>query len=117
MSPDRVEHLRAQLGGPHDGALLRFSLGNALLSRGETDAAVAQLRAALAFERNYSAAWKALGAALTQMGAHAEAMAAYRNGIATAEARGDKQAEKEMRVFLRRLERGDAPAPMPSHDG
>ena len=33
------------------------------------------------------------------------AKAAYRDGIAAAEARGDLQAVKEMRVFLKRLER------------
>jgi hypothetical protein len=33
------------------------------------------------------------------------ALAAYRDGIAAAHARGDKQAEKEMTVFARRLSR------------
>jgi len=31
-------------------------------------------------------------------------MTAYRRGIAVAERRGDRQAAKEMHVFLRRLE-------------
>ena len=35
----------------------------------------------------------------------ADAMDAYRRGIAAAEAKGDKQAAKEMTVFLRRLEK------------
>jgi hypothetical protein len=32
-------------------------------------------------------------------------LAAYRQGIAVAEARGDKQAAKEMGVFARRIEK------------
>ena len=33
MNADLIARLRAQLGGPRDGALLRFSLGTALLSK------------------------------------------------------------------------------------
>ena len=50
----------------------------------------------------YSAAWKALGRVL---GESAEAMEAYRKGIEAAGLKGDRQAEKEMTVFLRRLEK------------
>ncbi|MGA9421873.1 MAG: tetratricopeptide repeat protein [Rhodanobacteraceae bacterium] len=105
MDSGLVKRLSDQLGGPRDGALLRYSLGNALLAQGDATAAVMQLRQAVAFDRNYSAAWKSLGVALARSGEHDAAMAAYRDGIAVAKARGDKQAEKEMRVFLRRIER------------
>jgi cytochrome c-type biogenesis protein CcmH/NrfG len=53
----------------------------------------------------YSAAWKLLGRALADTGALSDALAAYRQGIAAAEARGDVQAAKEMRVFARRIEK------------
>ena len=100
-----IDQLRAQLGGPRDGALLRFSLANALLIDADPLAAIDQLRAALQFDPHYSAAWKLLGITLTQSGDLQSAADAYRNGITVALARGDKQAEKEMRVFLRRLEK------------
>lgn len=101
--------LRKQLDGPRDGALLRFSLGNALLAEGDIAAAVVEFRAATAFDTNYSAAWKLLGNGLNASGERSAAMAAYARGIEVAEARGDKQASKEMQVFLRRLEKqGDA---------
>ena len=59
---------------------------------------------------NYSAAWKLLGKALAESGAAAEALEAYERGIAVAEARGDKQAAKEMTVFARRMRKRQPPA-------
>jgi predicted Zn-dependent protease len=100
-----IAGLRAQCGGPRDGALLRFSLGNALLGDGQPAEAAAELRRALDFDAGYSAAWKLLGKACLAMDDQAGAAEAWRRGIAVADQRGDKQAAKEMSVFLRRLER------------
>lgn len=100
-----LDQLRALCGGPRDGALLRLSIANALLQAGERDSAIAQLREALRFDPEYSAAWKTLGRVLADGGEVRAAIAAYRDGIAAAHKRGDKQAEKEMVVFLRRLEK------------
>jgi len=97
--------LRALLDGPRDGALLRMSLANALLADGNADEALEQLRRALQFDADYSAAWKLLGRLLTERGDSAAAADAYCAGIAAAEQRGDKQALKEMQVFLRRLQK------------
>lgn len=103
MNPDFIARLRAQVGGPRDGALLRFSLGNALLGNGDAVGAATAFREAIAFDANYSAAWKMLGRALADNGDSAGAIATYEQGIAVAGARGDEQAAKEMGVFLRRL--------------
>ena len=103
MEPDFIARLRAQLGGPRDGALLRFSLGQALLAHGDAAGATAALREAVAFDAEYSAAWKLLGRALEARGDQADAIAAFEQGIEVAHRRGDSQAEKEMAVFLRRL--------------
>jgi predicted Zn-dependent protease len=103
MSAALIAGLRAQCGGPRDGALLRFSLGNALLGEGQAADAAEELRRALAFDAGYSAAWKLLGKACLAMGDREAAAAAWRQGIAVAQQRGDKQAEKEMTVFLRRV--------------
>lgn len=100
--PQRIAALRAQLGGPRDGALLRFALGNALLDAGDAAAAVVELRAALDFDGNYSAAWKLLGKALLAHGDAAAAATAWQHGIDAAHARGDVQAAREMQVFIRR---------------
>ncbi|WP_266169133.1 tetratricopeptide repeat protein [Dyella subtropica] len=105
MSEALIASLRAQCGGPRDGALLRFSLGNALLGIGEMTAAAEELRRAVAFDPSYSAAWKLLGKACQALEHREDAADAWRHGIEAARQRGDKQAEKEMTVFLRRLEK------------
>ena len=101
----RLDSLRALCGGPRDGALLRFSLGNALLADGDAPAAIDELHRAVAFDPTYSAAWKLLGKACLDAGQAQAAAEAWRSGIAAAAQRGDKQAEKEMGVFLRQLEK------------
>ena len=88
-----------------DNALLRFSLGNAYLSEGKPQRAAEHLRAAVAQDSQYSAAWKLLGRALAEAGETEEAIEVYTHGIAVAEHKGDVQAAKEMRVFMRRLQK------------
>jgi Tfp pilus assembly protein PilF len=86
-----------------DSALLRFSLGNEYISIEEYDTAAEHLARAVELDRNYSAAWKLLGRSLTNTGRESQAISAYREGIAIAEQKGDRQAAKEMTVFLKRL--------------
>ena len=93
------------LDAGRDNALLRFSLGNEYLKSGDAASAAEHLRAAVKHDPGYSAAWKLLGRALETSGSLTEALAAYREGIAVAERKGDKQAAKEMAVFARRIER------------
>ena len=102
MNP-RIESLEKMLGGPRDSALLRFSLGNEYLKAGDSARAGKCFREAVDRDSQYSAAWKALGKALADGGHHADALAAYECGITVAEAKGDIQAAKEMKVFARRL--------------
>lgn len=107
MNP--VERFEAMLAAGKDTPLLRFGLGSHYLKAGEPQRAVEHFRAAVAQDRGYSAAWKFLGQALAGSGSPVEAIAAYREGIEAAEGKGDKQAAKEMTVFLRRLEKDRAP--------
>ncbi|HEX4857915.1 MAG TPA: tetratricopeptide repeat protein [Usitatibacteraceae bacterium] len=100
-----TDNFEKMLAAGKDSPLLRFSLGNEYLKAGEATRAVAHLAEAVRQNPRYSAAWKLYGKALTEVGDAAAAMAAYREGIAAAEAQGDKQAAKEMVVFLRRLEK------------
>jgi Tfp pilus assembly protein PilF len=100
-----IENLEALLENGTDNSMLRFGLGNAYLKAGDMARAAEHLRVAIAHDPGYSAAWKSLGRALMELGQPAEAARAYRDGIAAAEAKGDKQAAKEMTVFLRRVER------------
>jgi len=102
---ERFEKLLAQ---GQDTAILRFSLGNAWLAE---DPARAALHFARATELDpmYSAAWKMLGKACAAQGDTAGAIGAYTRGIEVAEARGDIQTAREMRVFLKRLSTSQAP--------
>jgi predicted Zn-dependent protease len=104
-----IADFEKMLAAGRDNALLRFSLGNEYLKAGQPADAATHLRRAVEQDPKYSAAWKLLGRALTEAEAWDDALAAYREGIAVAEARGDKQAAKEMGVFMRRIEkRGEA---------
>ena len=108
MASASVESLEKLLGTPRDGALLRFSLGMEFLKADNAPKAVDYLRDAVARDHGYSAAWRALGKALEAAARPDDALQAYRSGIAAAQKKGDKQAEKEMTVFARRIEKRTA---------
>jgi len=91
------------LASGKDGALLRYSLGNEYFKAGDARRAAEHLQRAVALDPGYTAAWKLLGKALAGAGRREDALAAYREGIEVARRKGDKQAEKEMAVFARRL--------------
>jgi tetratricopeptide (TPR) repeat protein len=99
-----ISNLEKLLGTPRDGALLRYSLGLEYEKAGRHEDAAAQLREAVARDPLYSAAWKALGRLLADSRPQ-EALDAFRQGIEAARRKGDRQAEKEMAVFARRLEK------------
>jgi Tfp pilus assembly protein PilF len=103
-----VDRLEQMLASGKETALLRFSLGNEYLKRGEARRAADNLTRAVELDPDYSAAWKLLGQALVDADRKSEALAVYRQGIAVAEAKGDKQAAKEMTVFARRIEKEQA---------
>jgi predicted Zn-dependent protease len=95
--------LERLLAAGKDGALLRFGLGNEYLKLGDAEAAATHLQRAVELDPAYSAAWKMLGKALASAHRDDEALAAWGEGIAAAERKGDKQAMREMQVFARRL--------------
>jgi len=105
MSNEAIARFETLLASGKDGALLRFGLGMQYLAAGDAARAIEHLRAAVTFDPAYSAAWKLLGKALADSSRIEEAADAYRKGIAVAQEKGDKQAAKEMTVFLRRLEK------------
>jgi Tfp pilus assembly protein PilF len=98
-----LETFEAMLARGQDSALLRFTLGGAYLKQGRVEDAIEQLNKALEQDAHYSAAWKLLGKALIQSGRLEQAMDVYRRGIAVAARKGDKQTQREMEVFLKRL--------------
>ena len=103
--PTPLENFLAMLAKGRDAPLLRFSLGNEYMKLNQPATAAEHLRQAVVLDPKYSAAWKLLGKALADSSALPEALAAYQQGIMVAEARGDKQAAKEMAVFAKRIEK------------
>ena len=113
MSTPMIQNLEKLLDTPRDGPLLRFSLGNEYMKAHDTGKAAAYFRAAVEQDPHYSAAWKQLGHALLANDAPGEAITAWQQGVQVAEKRGDKQAAKEMTVFLKRARKACDPNDSP----
>jgi tetratricopeptide (TPR) repeat protein len=89
----------------NDNALVRYSVGNAYVGEKKYAEAIPHLQQAIAHEQTYSAAWKLLGRSHYELKQYETAVEVCTRGIEIANAQGDKQAGKEMQVFLRRAER------------
>lgn len=100
-----IENLEKMLADGKDDAMLRFGLGNAYFQNKDYDNAAVHLARALEFDKGYSAAWKLLGKAYMQTGDLDSARRTFDAGIEQAEAKGDKQAVKEMQVFLKKIDK------------
>ncbi len=98
-----LENLEGLLASGQDNALLRYSLGSAYFTQGDLDKAAMHLERAVLLDPQYSAAWKAYGKVLAAQEETDAAIRAYQAGIQVAEKRGDLQAAREMKVFLKRL--------------
>ena len=100
-----IDNLQAMLDAGQDSALLRFTLGSQLLEAGQVADALPHLEAAVRQDPGYSAAWKFYGKALHEAGQLVTARDVYQQGISAAEQQGDIQAVREMKVFLKRVEK------------
>ena len=104
---DQIPILEAMLARGEDNAITRFALGSECLKAGAINKAVEHFSVAVELDPDYSAAWKLLGRAQADAGLTADAIETYGRGIEVATRRGDRQAVREMQVFLRRLEAAD----------
>ena len=100
-----ITNFEAMLAKGQDNVMLRFGLGNAYLKQPDFAKAATHFAKALEFDPNYSAAWKGYGKALAETQQIQKAIDAYTQGIEIAEKKGDKQAAKEMTIFLKRLQK------------
>ena len=107
---DMVERFEGMLAAGKESPMLRLTLGTEYLKREDPGSAIRHLARAVDLDPQYSAAWQHLGRAFEQAAQPQEAASAWRAGIDAAERRGDAQAAKVMRVWLRRLERRAAAA-------
>ncbi len=100
MDPSVIENMIAQ---GRDSYEARLAAGQARLKLGELDLAIAHLQRACEIAPERSMAWQELGRAQLASGDEDGARTAWKKGIAVADSNGDKQAEKVMTVWLRRL--------------
>lgn len=100
MNPDKLEQM---LSAGTDNALLRFSLGAAYLRSRDYRRAAEHFARAVEFNPEYSAAWKNYGRCLQAAGDE-KAGEVLRTALEVAQRNGDKQAEREVLVFLKRVE-------------
>lgn len=105
-----LDSLEKMLARGMDNPMLRFGLGKGYLDAGDAERAILHLRCCVEMDGKYSAAWKLLGKALQNSGDAAGARQAWEQGLIAAQGHGDKQAEKEMTVFLRKLDKSAPPA-------
>ncbi|MEJ8569560.1 tetratricopeptide repeat protein [Elongatibacter sediminis] len=100
-----IDTLEKMIADGKDGAMLRLTLARLLAADQRLDEAAAHLQQAVELEADYTAAWKELGRVHAERGDDAAAESAWLRGTEVAQANGDKQAEREMGVFLKRLRR------------
>ena len=102
---DIIKNLEALIAKGQDSALIRYSLGNEYRQEKKLANAITHLARAVALDPGYSAAWKIYGKVLSENNQVNDAITAFEQGIAVAESKGDIQAAKEMKVFLKRLKK------------
>ena len=100
-----INIMETMLSDGQDNALIRFTIGSVFIKHNKFKEAAEQLARAVQLEPDYSAAWKLYGQALAASDQRDEAISTFRNGIAIANKKGDKQVAKEMQVFLNRLQK------------
>jgi Tfp pilus assembly protein PilF len=102
MDPKAIEKM---IEDGRDSYESRLAAGQARLKAGDLAEAVAHLEKATGHKPEHTTAWQELGKALNELGQPEAARKAWEKGLDAARANGDKQAEKVLGVFLKRLER------------
>ena len=100
-----IKNLEALIAQGQDNALIRYSLGNEYRREKNFAIAITHLARAVELDPGYSAAWKLYGKALAENNQINDALTAFEQGISAAEKKGDIQAAKEMKVYLKRLKK------------
>ncbi len=104
-----IDSFEAMLAKGQDGTLLRFGLAQAYMKEKQYEKAVVHFLKTLEHDPAYSAAWKLLGKTYVELKEEEKAIDTFSKGIDIAQQKGDIQAAKEMRVFLKRLQKHEQP--------
>ena len=107
-SEEKIASLREMLADDPDDGDMWYMLGRELIQAERYSEAAEALTKCVKLSPKYTAAWRELGRACEKAGVPAKAKSAYENGIAVAQETKDMQTEKEMKVFLRKIEKREA---------
>lgn len=100
-----TENLEKMLANGNDSAMLRFGLGSAYFNDKNYQLAIPHLKKCIEWDSSYSAAYKLLGRAQIKVGLGDQAKMTLEAGLEQAALSGDKQTEREISVFLKKLEK------------
>jgi len=100
-----TENLERMLAEGRDDAMLRFGLGSAYFNEKGFEKSIPHLQACIDHDPRYSAAYKLLGKALFKTGENDKARTIFESGLPIAIDNGDKQTEREILSFLKKLDK------------
>ena len=98
-----TENLEKMLASGNDSAMLRFGLGSAYFNNKNYQQAIPHLQKCIEIDESYSAAYKLLGRSQIKLDLKEQAKSSLEAGLKKATLHGDKQTEREILVFLKKL--------------
>ena len=98
------DNLEKMLVEGRDDAMLRFGLGSAYFNEKNFTQAIPHLEVCIKHDAKFSAAYKLLGKALFKVGKNEESRSVFEAGLPIAIDKGDKQTEREILAFLKKLD-------------
>jgi len=101
----QIDTFEAMLERGQDSDMLRYTLGNEYYKNKQFDKAIEHLRQAVELKPTYSTAWKLLARALAEDGQLQQALETFDTAAKVAVDNGDKQVEKEITVFRKRVQK------------
>jgi predicted Zn-dependent protease len=102
---DKIAGLKEILELDPKNSFARYGIAMELVSRGETDAALAEFAMLLANDPEYTAGFFMSAQTLAALGRTAEAIERLKAGIGSAQRSGNRHAVSEMQAMLDELER------------
>ena len=100
-----IENLENMLSSGNDSTMLRFGLGSAYFNEKSFEKAIPHLQRCIELDNSYSAAYKLLGRAQMHLNLMDQAKVTLEEGLLQATLKGDKQTEREITTFLKKLEK------------
>lgn len=104
-SKSLLESFEEMVAKAPENVMVRYSLAREYLKAKRYADAERELREALRLKPDYSAAYRELGKSLVALDRPDEAREVYTKGAQVACEKGDLQTQREIEVFLKRLEK------------